>query len=361
MKEVINPGLCLSCGACAASCTHAAVQMVDERPMLKTKCEVCNVCYYHCPQVNDQAALEVKTFGRSASEGEVLGIYERAFSAKALDPEIIAHAQDGGAVTALLAALLEVGFIDGAVVMGRDERWHPIPKVAVTKEELIECSGTKYSRGAILLGLRDAVDLYSCQRLALVGTPCQIKAFRAMATGERAVYRLTHAVRLCIGLFCMRAFPYEGFFKRVIEGQLEVKLEEVSKFDIKRGRFIIYRKGKPKRELALDALEQFVDAPCRLCSDFASELADISVGAVGSPPNRSTMLLRTSRAFEALDAVGRGKALELRPLEEVEPGPDAVKRAAMGKKKDVNNEIDRRRRLGKPLPPWLQRQEGGAT
>lgn len=361
MKEVINPGLCLSCGACAASCTHAAVQMVDERLMLKTKCEVCNVCYYHCPQVNDQAALEVKTFGRSASEGEVLGIYERAFSAKALDPEIIAHAQDGGAVTALLAALLEVGFIDGAVVMGRDERWHPIPKVAVTKEELIECSGTKYSRGAILLGLRDAVDLYSCQRLALVGTPCQIKAFRAMATGERAVYRLTHAVRLCIGLFCMRAFPYEEFFKRVIEGQLEVKLEEVSKFDIKRGRFIIYRKGKPKRELALDALEQFVDAPCRLCSDFASELADISVGAVGSPPNRSTMLLRTSRAFEALDAVGRGKALELRPLEEVEPGLDAVKRAAMGKKKDVNNEIDRRRRLGKPLPPWLQRQEGGAT
>jgi coenzyme F420 hydrogenase subunit beta len=330
--------------------------MVDGRPMPKARCEVCNVCYYRCPQVNDQAELEVKTFGRSAVEGEVLGIYEGAFSAKATDPGIIAHAQDGGAVTALLVALLEVGFIDGAVVMGRDEEWRPVPKVAVTKEELIECSGTKYSRGAILLGLRDAVDLYSCQHLALVGTPCQIKAFRAMATGERAVYRITHPVKLCIGLFCMRAFPYEGFFRRVIEGQLEVKLGEILKFDIKKGRFMIYRKGKPKRELAIDALEQFVDASCKLCSDFASELADISVGAAGSPPNCSTMLLRTSRAFEALDAIGGTKTLELQPLG---PGLEAVRRAAMEKKRSANNEIDRRRKLGMPLPPWLQSKQEG--
>lgn len=354
MKEVINPGLCLGCGACVASCPHSVLHMADEKPVLKARCELCNVCYYHCPQVNDQAALEARIFGRGAVASEVLGIYERAFSARASDPEITAHGQDGGVVTALLAALLKTGFVDGAVVMGRDDEWRPVPKVATTREELMECSGTKYSRGAILLGLRDAVDLYPGERLALVGTPCQIKALRVMRSSERAVHRLTDRVKLCIGLFCMEAFPYGGFFKRVIEGQLETKLREVAKFDIKRGRFILYRRGRPKRELAVDALEQFVDAPCKLCLDFAAELADISVGAVGSPLNYSTILLRTSPGFEALDLARRARALELRPLDDVKPGIEAVRRIATKKKREANNEIERRRRIGKPLPPWLQ-------
>lgn len=355
MKEVINPGFCLGCGACLASCPHRALEMVDERPKQMGRCEICNVCYYQCPQVVSQEELERRTFGRNAAAEEAVGIYQRAVSAQTLDPEIRTRCQDGGAVTSLLASLLETDFIDGAVVTASDG-WRPISKVATARAELLECAGSKYSRGGVLLGLRDAIDLYSCERVAIVGLPCQIKAVRRMQTNERAILRLTDAIKLCVGLFCVRAFPYEQFFKRVIEGQLDINLAEAVKFDIKGGRFRIYRRGKPRRELAVNALEQFVDVPCRICPDFAAELADISVGAAGSPLARSTVLLRTKVGVEALELAERMRALNARPIEEVKPGLEAVRRLSMSKKRAAKEEIGRRRRLGKPLPFWLQEQ-----
>lgn len=354
MKEVIAPGFCLSCGACAASCPSLVLQVVDEKAVIRGRCDACDICYHQCPQTVGQAELESCVFGRNAAASEVLGIYGRAFSARASNPEIYAHCQDGGVVTALLAALLKADFIDGAVVMGASDEWQPVPKVAIIHQDLLECGGTKYSRGAALVGMRDAVDLYSLERLAMVGTPCQIKALRRMQTNERATYRLTDAIKLSVGLFCMEAFPYERFFRRVVEEELGIKLAEIEKFDIKRGRFIIYRRRKPRRELAVDALRQFVDVPCKLCADFAAELADISVGAVGSPLNYSTVLLRTPIGFEAFELARRARALEVRPMEEVRPGIEAVRRTAEMKKQASKKEIERRSKLGMPLPPWLQ-------
>ena len=355
IKEVINPGFCLGCGACVATCTHRMLEMVDERPKLMGRCEVCNVCYYQCPQVVSPEELERYVFGRNATAEETIGIHQRAVSAQTSDHEIRTRCQDGGAVTSLLSSLLEADFIDGAVVTASDG-WRPIPKVATTRAELLECAGSKYSRGGVLLGLRDAVDLYSCERIAIVGLPCQIKAVRRMQTSERAVYRLTDAIKFCIGLFCMESFPYVGFFKRIIEGKLDIKLAEVAKFDIKRGRFLIYRRGKPKRELAVKALEQFVDTPCKLCPDFAAELSDISVGAVGSPLDRSTVLLRTRIGVEAFELAERMRAFDVRKIEAVKPGIGVVKRLSMSKKRAAREEIERGRRLGEPLPPWLQEQ-----
>lgn len=355
MKEVINPGFCLGCGACTVSCIHRALDTTDERPKLIKRCELCDVCYYQCPQIVGQEELERHVFGRNATAEETIGIHQRAVSAQTSDHEIRTRCQDGGAVTSLLASLLETDFIDGAVVTASDG-WRPISKVATTRAELLECAGSKYSRGGVLLGLRDAIDLYSCERIAIVGLPCQIKAVRRMQTSERAVYRLTDAIKLCIGLFCMESFPYEGFFKRVIEGQLDTKLAEVAKFDIKRGRLLIYRRGKPKRELAVDALEQFVDTPCKLCADFAAELSDISVGAVGSPLGRSTVLLRTRVGAEAFELAERTRAFDVRKIEAVKPGIGLVKRLSVSKKRAAREEIERRRRLGKPFPPRLQEQ-----
>jgi len=354
MKEVIIPEFCLGCGACVAGCCHDMLEMVDGKPKLVGRCEVCNICYYQCPQVVSQEELKKKIFGRSTAE-EVAGIYKGAISAHTSDHKIRTHSQDGGFVTSLLAALFKAGFIDGAVVTASDE-WRPVPKVATTRAELIECAGSKYSRGSLLLGLRDAINLYSLEQIAIVGLPCQIKAVRRMQNSERTVSRLTDPIKLCVGLFCNRAFPYEKFFKGIIEGQLHVKLKDVSKFDIKEGSFLIYRQGKPRRELALDALEQFVDVPCRLCSDFASELADISVGAVGSPLAHSTALLRTQVGAEASRIAEDMKAINTRLIEEVKPGIEAVMRLSKSKKRGAKEEMRRRLGLSKPLPPWIQEQ-----
>jgi coenzyme F420 hydrogenase subunit beta len=355
MKEVTIPEFCLSCGACVAGCCHDVLEMVDGKPKLVGRCELCNICYYQCPQVISQKELEKKIFWRNSTAEEVAGIYKGAISAQTSDHKIRVHCQDGGFVTSLLVALLKAGFIDGAVLTASDE-WRPVPKVATTRAELIECAGSKYSRGSLLLGLRDAINLYSLEQIAIVGLPCQIKAVRRMQNSERTVRRLTDSIKLCLGLFCNRAFPYEKFFKDIVEGQLHVKLKDVSKFDIKGGSFLIYRQGKPRRELALDALEQFVDVPCRLCSDFASELADISVGAAGSPLAHSTALLRTQVGAEASRIAEDMKAINTRPIEEVKPGIEAIMRLSKSKKRAAKEEMRRRLGLSKPLPPWIQEQ-----
>lgn len=357
VKEVTTSGYCLACGACVASCPHECLVMEGETPTLKKACINCGICYQECPQVIDQKELERKIFGRGSSDEEALGIYRQALSVEARAPDIKARAQDGGAVTSLLASLLEDGFIDGAIVMGVGSLpWQPSPRVATTREELIACAGTKYARGPLFLGLRDAADLYYRSRVAIVGTPCQIAASRRMQLSELTNRRLGETIKLHIGLFCERAFEYEKFFRGVIEKQLRTPLSEVVKFDIKQGRFIIYRRHKPKRELALEAVKRYACSSCKVCFDYTAELADISVGSVGSPLGRSTVLIRTQAGSEAFDVVRRFKKLDVLELEKVKPGIDAIGRVSREKKLRAAREFERLKLQDKTLPIWLQKQ-----
>ena len=351
MKGIIQPGFCLGCGTCVASCPFSSLELVEGVPEMKRRCEACGLCFAQCPQVASHTEVERAVFGMNAGENEPAGIVEQTFSVRARDADILGRCQDGGAVTALLEALLEAGFIDGAAVMGVGQSpWLPVPKVATAREELLACAGTKYAWGPLTPALRDAVDLYARERVAVVGTPCQIRAIRRMRSSELAAYRLSEVVRLHIGLFCWQAFSYEGLFRDELERKHHIPLEEVVKFDIKRGKFTAYFKDKPKLELPLKPLTKHARAPCKLCLDFAAELADVSVGAAGSPADHSTVLLRTPVGIEAFEIARRVKALDIQPLEKVRPGFGAIKELSLAKKRAALAEIERRRKSGEPLP-----------
>lgn len=357
INEVTTPGYCLTCGACVASCPHECLAMEGWMPALKKTCVNCGICHEECPQVIDKRKLERKIFGKVSSDEETLGIYQQALSVEARSPDIKARAQDGGAVTSILASLLEDGFIDGAIVMGVGPLpWQPSPKVAKTREELIACAGTKYAMGALFLGLRDAIDLHYCSRVAIVGTPCQIAAARRMQLSELTNRRLGEAIKLHIGLFCWHVFGYEKFFRGVIEKQLRIPLSEVVKFDIKRGRFIIYLRQKPKRELELKTVDRYNCSPCKVCFDYAAELADISVGSIGSPFGQSTVLIRTQAGTEAFDVARKFRGFDVLELEKVKPGIKAIGKFSRQKKLRAARELERLKMLGKTLPIWLQAQ-----
>lgn len=362
INEVTTPGYCISCGACVASCPFVCLTMEGGIPVLKKACVNCGICYGECPQVIDSRQLEQKIFGRKASDEEVFGVYQQALSIEAKSSDIKARAQDGGAVTALLASFLEGGFIDGAIVMGVGPLpWQPTPRVAMARNELIECAGTKYAMGPLFLGLRDAVDLHYCSRVAVVGTPCQITASRRMQLSELTNRRLGGTIVLHLGLFCEHAFEYEKFFRGIIQTQLRTPLPEVVKFDIKRGRFIIYRRHKPRRELALEAVQRYVCQSCKVCMDFAAELADISVGSDGSPIGRSTVLIRTQTGSEAFDIARRFRELDVLELEKVKPGIEAIRKTSKEKKLKAGREFQRIKLQRRPLPVWMQKKPPAPT
>ena len=355
VKEVIEPGFCLGCNACTAACPVDCIKKEkNEVPVLKKGCINCGICYGQCPQVVNPKTLQKAVFGDKAAD-EFLGTYTQALSVEARDAAMKAHAQDGGAVTALLSSLLDEGYIDGAVVVGTGEApWQPVARVATTTEELIEYAGSKYSGPPLFLGLRDAVDLYYCKRLAIVGTPCNIAASWRMHLSEPRNRRLSETIRLRVGLFCGGVFGYEEFFKSIVEKQLRIPLSDVAKFDIRRNSFLIYIKRKGKRELTLDPVKKYLDLPCKICSDFAAELADISVGAAGSPPGRSTVILRTQTGVEAFDSARKFRKFGAVDIEQVKPGIEEAREKAKEKKSAALKALEIMRRQKKTLPIWLQ-------
>src|SRR6266566_4667105 len=80
--------------------------------------------------------IRLKVFGRERTADEaILGVHIGSYSVRAKDPEIVANAQDGGAVSALMLYALEKKIIDYALVSGFTSRepWKPAPKVARTR------------------------------------------------------------------------------------------------------------------------------------------------------------------------------------------------------------------------------------
>jgi ferredoxin len=63
-NEIIETGLCISCGLCAKHCKH--IEMDDKRPKLKDYCileregvaNMCGRCFSHCPQVKKNNLIE---------------------------------------------------------------------------------------------------------------------------------------------------------------------------------------------------------------------------------------------------------------------------------------------------------------
>jgi coenzyme F420 hydrogenase subunit beta len=232
------------------------------------------------------------------------------------------QAQDGGAVTALLTALLAQGAIDGALVSAPspdpEESWKGVPTIARTPAELRAASGSFYNQTMALASLDlSGYDLGPRPRIAVVGTPCEIEGLRAMQlrrwkTGAHKV----EAVTLTIALMCTKSFDYEQLIRDELERRRHVDFERVSKIDITRGRLVVtYRDGaiavdEPVKEFHGAALKG-----CDECADFLGRAADLAVGSVGSADGWTTLLVRSERGREAIDRA-RG-ALDLRQIDDV--------------------------------------------
>ncbi|MGP8058052.1 MAG: Coenzyme F420 hydrogenase/dehydrogenase, beta subunit C-terminal domain [Acidimicrobiales bacterium] len=347
---VIDAERCVQCGACVAVCPSNSIGVDEDTdlPELVKMCTGCSLCWDFCPRGGlryealwppstpgeaDEAALaplEVrsdssdtywKITGGPPADG--LGaVLERYAVRSAVRNE---DAQDGGAVTALLGALLAAGEIDGAVVSkpsdDPDEQWKGVATVATTPAELAAASGSFYNQTMALAALDLApYDLGPRPRLAVVGTPCEIQGLRAMQarrwpTGAHRV----DAVVLTIALLCTKSFDYEGLMLRELRDRRGVDLDRVSKVDVIRGRMIVeYRDG----ELAVDEpVKDFHGSAlkgCDECGDFLGRSADLAVGSVGSMDGWTSVLVRTERGRLAFQQA-RAK-LDVRGLDD----PDAL-------------------------------------
>ncbi|KON31003.1 hypothetical protein AC482_02305 [miscellaneous Crenarchaeota group-15 archaeon DG-45] len=254
------------------------------------------------------------------------------YAVRAREEETLERCQDGGAVTAILFQFLADGG-DCAVVAGLEEErpWSPKPVVATSKEEVLKGAGTKYTPSPSILGVDSAVYEYDRDRVAVVGTPCQMRALRRIEAGDHSEAKIGKAVALNIGLFCMETFGYPSFMDFLKEEGVDASA--VTKFDIKKGRFIAWRDGEAIYDVKLSKVKEIVRPCCGRCDDFAAEFSDLSIGNVGSPDGWSTVIVRTERGEAALRSAEKGGLIEVQPLDDVKPGLSMVIRLAGTKKK----------------------------
>ncbi len=277
------------------------------------------------------------------------GAYKKVVSARSTLKEVLKKAQDGGIVSTAFIYGLENNLLDGVIVADNAGEFQAVPKVATTPEEVLEAAGTKYTVCPNISVLKSAVREYGCEKIGVVGTPCQVRAVRKLMKYPVGFRHVPDKIALIIGIFCMENFPYQGL-KLIVEEHCGVKMEDVVKMDIGKGKFWVYTRWGETKAIKLKETHPYEQIACHVCTDYTAELADISTGSVGSPDGWSTVFIRTAKGEEIFNKMVEDGYLEVKPIEEVKPGLGLVEKLALTKKEKNMKEIEHRKELGLPVP-----------
>lgn len=298
-KKVIDPHFCSHCTACIGSCPLFRIHGHDE-PIYEDEsieCNDCGLCIKACPRYDYDLPVG-------------MGDYTDVLSARST--RFIG--QDGGMVTEVLVSAMEMGFIDAAIVVDRDENWRPILRVAKTPREITKGLQTKFSVADVLAALREA-DVLTTKGLAIVGTPCQIEGFRSI---EEKVQFFTQKVKLVIGLFCFENFYYKRFYDEFLGGH-GIVAKDIVRADMKKGKLDVVTKDGKSYQYKVDEFEEYALDGCMICRNFLNISSDISIGGSGAENGFSSLFTRKEHVKPIIEYMREKGYMEEAPPEQLVP------------------------------------------
>jgi len=342
---VFESEVCCQCGWCSSICPVNAITATADTLVIDDKiCMKCGLCYSVCPRSFsiEQAGKNINKLDKSLKFSEQINGYVNTYSASTTKDDIKKVRQDGGIVTSLLEYLLKNKLVDAIVAVKHSkELWKPEPIIIEDVKDLYKTSGTKYAN-ASTLSIIDETKKY--EKIAVVGVPCMMNALEKSNLFPSGLPFFKN-IKYRIGLFCMESFPYDGVLNLINE-KFQTDYNKVKKMDISGGKFIIYLDSGENLNVPLNEVKSFARHNCHYCEDLTSDYADISVGSIGSPSGRSTVITRNKKGEKLYKEAIKAGLIESKSLEEVKPGQPLLERIAGTKRKnckpiELKNEKER--------------------
>jgi coenzyme F420 hydrogenase subunit beta len=321
--------MCAGCGACVLICPYDRLELVhgipEQRSGEKSVCSIseegkCGLCAHVCPRFStDLQSLD----------------YIKMAAGRSTDTDFQEYGQDCGLVSSIAAWGLKTGSWKRALVYSRDSQWRVHPVIAKDREGVLRAAGSKYTYLPLVEGLREIYRQGKEAGLfAIVGLPCHIAGIRKL---QQINSKYVRNVALCIGLFCTKAFTYEGLIKEKLKKEMNLPITDVEKMDIRKGMFTVERKGGEVYKLPIKELGAYSHTGCALCTDFAAEQADISVGGLGIG-GWAIAQLRTETGEKIFEKARNDKAIETAKAEDFPKALEVLNKLSNFKRKNAEKQ-----------------------
>ena len=274
------------------------------KDILKEYCSGCGLCHsvYDAPMYEDEKGFRTADItevdldfletvcptGKSNSKKQIemlsdtlFGSYKKAFLGWSSDADVRRIASSGGVLTELCIYMLENKLVDG--IIQTKASLIPIETVCVvsrSRQEVIECSGSRYSISSPLYHISDM--LAEGEKYAFVGKPCDCSALRQYMEMDRG---LKNSILYLLSFFCAGQ-PSKLVNERLLQ-QLGSNVEKCERL-VYRGNGwpgytkIVNRDGS-KSQMTYEKswctiLGRDVRKTCKFCMDGIGLMADIACG-----------------------------------------------------------------------------------
>jgi coenzyme F420 hydrogenase subunit beta len=371
IQEIRDNQLCTGCGTCAGVCSTGAIKIaVSGGVYLPTveeaKCVSCGLCVASCPGYRvDFKSLNESFFGHQPADSS-FGNFLKCYVGHSSHFDVRYNSASGGLASQILISALEMGLIDGALVvrMKRDRPLETEAFIAKTKEEILSSSKSKYCPVASNEILNQI--LSKNQRFAVVGLPCHLHGIRKAEVASR---KLRERIVLHIGLMCSHSVNFAG--TELVLEKLGITRDNVKEISYRGygwpgGMMVTLNDGSQSfiplfgtwnSYWSIFSSYLYTPLRCLMCPDHTAEMADISLGDAWFPEllhdkvGRSVIVTRTQVAEDIIAALISGKAVSL-----VEVDVDKVKqsqRLLIRFKKDFfKSRLSLLKMLGKQTPSF---------
>ena len=277
--KLIESNLCLGCGLCESLGKDAgykvslktngffSVDVAETRdPLFERDIVDC------CPSIT------IVGVGDTTVWGQHKGIYK----VHSNDPSIRYSASSGGFITSICTYLLQIGWVDKILQVGRVEK-DPILnelKVVDNEEDIIKNCSSRYAPALMFANLKQLLDS-STHSYAFVGKSCDVLCVKNFVN----VYpQYKERVKFTIAIFCGGMPSYNATHKLISTFHHDDKVSDVRyRGNGWPGEFTVSycdgaRYAVPYQESWMNYFSKTVHHRCKVCPDSIGTIADVSVG-----------------------------------------------------------------------------------